>query len=66
MNKEQTMRISSLLRVATLALSLVAVTGAVTTAAFADSRIKQQEAANSNSGPYDSPDFVVAPSNIHN
>lgn len=58
------MRISSILRTATLALSLVAATGAVGTA-FAASRVQQQEAANSNSGVYDGRDFVVAPSDIH-
>ena len=58
------MRISSILRTATVALTLIAATGAVGTA-FAASRVQQQEAANSYSGPYDSPDFVVAPNNIH-
>jgi hypothetical protein len=60
------MRISSLFRVATLALSLAATTGAVTTAAFAESRVQQQYEASTYTGPYDSPDFVVAPSDIHN
>ncbi|HEX8828804.1 MAG TPA: hypothetical protein VF778_11875, partial [Xanthobacteraceae bacterium] len=61
---EPTMRISSILRTATLALSLVAAMGATGTA-FAASRVQQQEATYSNSSPYDSPDFVVAPTDIH-
>lgn len=47
------MRILSILRSATLALSLLAVTGA---GAFA--------ATVSQASPYDSPDFVVAPTDI--
>lgn len=43
------MRILSILRTATLALSLVAVTGAMGTA-FAASRVQQQEAADSYTG----------------
>jgi hypothetical protein len=59
------MRMSSLLRTATLALSLTAATGAMT-AAFAASAnaAPQQQAANT--GPYDSPDFVLQNNNIHN
>ncbi|HEV8015472.1 MAG TPA: hypothetical protein VGP48_08045 [Stellaceae bacterium] len=59
------MRISSLFRVATVALSLVALTGVATTGAFAASRVQQQYGASTYTGPYDSPDFVVAPSDIH-
>jgi hypothetical protein len=59
------MRTSSLFRVATLALSLVALTGIATTGAFAASRVQQQQQAAS-FGPYDSPDFVVPPTDIHN
>jgi hypothetical protein len=58
------MRTSSLLRVATLALSLVALTGIATTGAFAASRVQPQQATSF--GPYDSPDFVVPPTDIHN
>jgi hypothetical protein len=61
---EQTMSISSILRTATLALTLVAAMGTMGTA-FAASRIQEQQAANSNSGVYDSPNFVVAPTDIH-
>jgi hypothetical protein len=59
------MRISSILHTATLALTLVAAMGAMGSTAFASSRIQQQQAANSNSGVYDSPNFVVAPTDIH-
>ena len=51
------MRISSLLRTATIALSLVAATGAMT-ATFASAAQAAQQAANSSS-PYDSQDFVA-------
>jgi glutamine cyclotransferase len=57
------MRISSILRTATLALSLVATMGAMTSA-FADSRVQQQEQA-ANAGPYDSSDFVVPATNVY-
>lgn len=51
------MRIFSLLRTATLALSLTAAMGAMTaTFAQAASAPQQQQ---SNTGPYDSPDFVL-------
>jgi hypothetical protein len=51
------MRISSLLRTATVALSLTAAMGAMTaTFAQAASAPQQQQ---SNTGPYDSPDFVL-------
>lgn len=50
------MRISSLLRTATLALSLTAAMGAMT-ATFAQAASAPQQ--QSNTGPYDSPDFVV-------
>ena len=49
------MRILTILRTATLALSLLAVTGA---GAFA-------APASQPKSPYDGPDFVVAPSNIN-
>jgi hypothetical protein len=52
------MRISSLLRSATLALSLVAATGAMTAAFASDAHAAPQQAANSSSA-YDSPDFVA-------
>ena len=48
------MRMLTILRTATLALSLLAVTGA---GAFA--------APSQPQCPYDSPDFVVAPANVH-
>ncbi len=55
------MRISSLLRTATLALSLTAAMGAMTTA-FAAPQAQQQA---SNAGPYDGQDFVVPSNNIN-
>jgi hypothetical protein len=49
------MRILTILRTATIALSLLAVTGA---GAFAAVSSQPQS-------PYDSPNFVVAPADIH-
>ena len=60
------MRISSLLRTATLALSMTAAMGAMTAAFAADAHAapqQQQQATNAN--PYDSPDFVVPANNIN-
>jgi hypothetical protein len=61
--KEQTMRISSLLRTATLALSMTAAMGAMTAAFAADAQAAQQQAVNTS--PYDSPNFVVPSNNIN-
>ncbi|HWE73149.1 MAG TPA: hypothetical protein VG328_08325 [Stellaceae bacterium] len=58
------MRTSSLLRVATLAVGLMASTGAMTAAFAADAHAAQQQQA-SNASPYDSPDFVVPGNNIN-
>lgn len=55
------MRISSILRAATVALTLVTAMGAVGNA-FAATRVQSQQAGNT--GVYDSPDFVVPPTNI--
>jgi hypothetical protein len=54
------MRVSSLLRTATLALSLTAAMGAMagTFASNASAAQQQQQAVNSSS-PYDNPDFVA-------
>jgi uncharacterized membrane protein YebE (DUF533 family) len=54
------MRVSSLLRTATLALSLTAAMGAMA-GAFASnaSAGQQQQQAVNSSSPYDSPDFVA-------
>ena len=52
------MRISSLLRTATLALSLTGALGAMTAAFAADAHAAQQQQA-AQSSPYDSQDFVV-------
>jgi hypothetical protein len=60
------MRISSHLRIATLAVSLIAATGSFS-AAYADSTnaaANQQQQQNANTGPYDGPDFVVPANNI--
>ena len=62
------MRVSSPLRTGILAFSLVAAMGTMN-AAFADSSnapAKQQEMQQqtANTGPYDSPDFVVPENNI--
>jgi hypothetical protein len=51
------MRVSSLLRTATLALSLTAAMGAMA-GSNASAGQQQQQAVNSSS-PYDSPDFVA-------
>jgi hypothetical protein len=59
------MRISSLLRTATLALSLTAAMGSMT-AAFADSANAAQQQQAANASPYDSPDFVLQNNNIYN
>lgn len=59
------MRISSLLRTATLALSLTAAMGAMT-ATFAQAASAPQQQQTSNTGPYDNQDFVVSGNNIHN
>jgi hypothetical protein len=59
------MRISSLLRTATLALSLTAAMGAMT-AAFADNAsASQQQQQTTNASPYDSQDFIVPPSDVN-
>jgi hypothetical protein len=58
------MRFSSLLRTATLALSLTAAMGAMTAAFAADANAQPQQTANSS--PYDSQDFVLQDNNIHN
>ena len=55
------MTVSSLLRSATLALSLVAATSALTGSAFASVPVQQQA---QQSSPYDSPDFTISANNI--
>lgn len=61
--KEHIMRTSSLLRTATLALSLIALTGVMSTAFAATSAPQAQQSANT--GIYDSPDFVVPLNNVY-
>lgn len=59
------MRISSLLRTATVALSLTAATGALTAALATDAQAAtQQQTQASNASPYDGSDFVVPESNL--
>lgn len=60
------MRISSLLQTATLALSLSAAMGVMSTA-FADVAQAAQQTQNqvTNANPYDSPDFIVPSNNIY-
>lgn len=56
------MRISSILRTATLALSLTAAMGGMTAAFAADTSTAQQQTQNS---PYDSQDFVLQSNDIN-
>jgi len=58
------MRISSLLRTATLALSMIAATGSLTAAFAADAHAAQQPQA-SNASPYDGQDFIVQSNNLN-
>jgi hypothetical protein len=61
------MRISSILRTATLALSLTAAMGGMSAAFAADTNAtaaQQQQA--SNASPYDGQDFVLQSNNINN
>ena len=60
------MRISSLLRTATLALSLTAAMGAMTAAFAANANAAQQQQQAANTGPYDNQDFVLQNNNIYN
>lgn len=63
------MRVSSLLRTATLALSLTAAMGAMTAAFAADANAaqqQQQQQQQQSASPYDSQDFVLQNNNIHN
>lgn len=59
------MRIPSILRTATLALSMTAAMGAMTAAFAADANTAQQQQA-TNSGPYDNQDFVLPSNNVYN
>ncbi|HEX3970295.1 MAG TPA: hypothetical protein VHX19_03175 [Stellaceae bacterium] len=58
------MRIASILRTATLALSLTAAMGGMT-AAFAADATQSQQQQTSNTSPYDSQDFTVPANNIN-
>ena len=59
------MRISSLLRTATVALSLTAGAGSLTAALATDAHAAQQaQSQASNASPYDGQDFVVPESNL--
>lgn len=59
------MRIPSILRTATLALSMTAAMGAMTAAFAANADAAQQQQAAS-STPYDNQDFVLQSNNVHN
>jgi hypothetical protein len=59
------MRISSILRTATLALSLTAAMGGMTAAFAADATAPQQQQQTSNASPYDSQDFTVPSNDIN-
>lgn len=59
------MRISSIVRTATLALSLTAAMGAMTAAFAADAVPAQQQQQQNQASPYDSQDFVVQSNNIN-
>jgi hypothetical protein len=64
--RSRTMRTSSLLRAATLALALTASTGAMTAAFAADVQAAQQQQQQAqNASPYDSQDFVVPSNNLN-
>ncbi len=60
------MRTSSLLRAATLALSLTASMGAMTAAFASDAHAAQQQQQQAaNASPYDSPNFIVPSNDIY-
>jgi len=61
------MRTSSLLRTATLALSLMASMGAMTAAFASDAHAAQQQQQQQavSASPYDSPNFIVPSNNIY-
>ncbi len=60
------MRISSLLRTATLALSLTGAMGAMSAAFAADAQpAQQQQQQAAQASPYDGQDFIVPSNNIN-
>jgi hypothetical protein len=61
------MRTSSLLRTATLALSLMASMGAMTAAFASDAHAaeQQQQQQAASASPYDSPNFIVPSNDIY-
>lgn len=60
------MRITSLLSVVAIVGAVTLAQGVLTTAFAADApQAQAQVNRQSNTGPYDSPDFIVAPSDIH-
>ena len=59
------MHISSLLRTATLALSLTAAMGAMSAAFAADAQPAQQQQQTAQASPYDSQNFIVPSNNIN-
>jgi hypothetical protein len=59
------MRISSLLRTSTLALSMIAAMGSLTAAFATDAHAAQQQLQASNASPYDGQDFIVTSNNLN-
>ena len=59
------MRISSILRTATLALSLTAAMGGMSAAFAADANTAASQQQQTASSPYDSQDFVVQGSDVN-
>jgi hypothetical protein len=58
------MRSFNLTRTAILAASLIASVGSIGTAFASSANTQQSSQQPANTGPYDSPDFVVPPANI--
>jgi hypothetical protein len=59
------MRISSILRTATLALSLTAAMGGMTAAFAADTHTAASQQQQTSNSPYDSQDFVLQANDIN-
>jgi hypothetical protein len=55
-----------MLRTVTLALSLMATTGVMSTFVGTAAAAQPQQQQTSNTGPYDSPNFTIPESNIYN
>jgi hypothetical protein len=65
LKRSKIMSVTSLFRTATLALSLVAASSALTVSAFAAAgNAAQQQPQAQQSSPYDNPDFTIQDNNI--